>query len=129
LATGDGWRDAPREASGPLYRGKEEDQMEKGIIQTFCQNCHMKCRIFVSLRHGKVQAIANAVDVEGAKTLPAYEEVIHPDRVIYPLQRTGKRGEGKWRRLSWDEALNTMAERFARIKETQGVEAVASLRG
>jgi anaerobic selenocysteine-containing dehydrogenase len=103
--------------------------MGKGVVQTFCQNCHMKCRIFVTLRDGKVQAIANAVDVEGAKTLPAYEEVIHPDRVIRPLRRAGNRGEGKWRPISWDEALDRMAERFGRIKETYGAEAIASLRG
>ena len=103
--------------------------MGKGVIQTFCQNCHMKCRIFVTVRDGKVQSIASAVDVEGAKTLPAYEEVIHPERVIYPLQRTGNRGEGKWRRISWDETLDLMAHRFGRIREIHGVEAVASLRG
>jgi anaerobic dimethyl sulfoxide reductase subunit A len=103
--------------------------MKPGMVQTFCQNCHMKCRIFVTLRDGKVKAIANAVDVEGAKTTPAYEEVVHADRVIYPLKRMGRRGEGKWERISWDEALGTMAERFTRIKETHGAEAIASLRG
>ena len=58
--------------------------MKPGVIQTFCQNCHMKCRIFVTLRDNKVQAIANTVDVEGNIRL----QILH--RASAP-QREGKR--------------------------------------
>jgi anaerobic selenocysteine-containing dehydrogenase len=98
-------------------------------VQTFCQNCHMKCRTFVSLQGGQIRSISNAVDIEGAKTFPAHEQVYHPDRVLYPLKRMGQRGEGRWERLSWDEALGLMAEKFRQIKEQSGVEAVATTRG
>lgn len=103
--------------------------MKTEVIQTFCQNCHMKCRIFVTMQDGQVQSIANAMDIEGAKTVPAYEQVSHPDRVIYPQKRVGKRGEGKWQRISWDEALDTMAEKFGQIKTQYGPEAIATIRG
>jgi len=103
--------------------------MGKGLVQTFCQNCHMKCRIFLTMKDGQIQSVANAMDIEGAKTVPAYEQVIHPDRIIYPQKRMGKRGEGKWQRISWDEALDTMAERFGRIKREYGAEAIATIRG
>jgi anaerobic selenocysteine-containing dehydrogenase len=69
------------------------------------------------------------MDIEGAKTVPAHEQVYHPDRLLYPLKRMGQRGEGKWERLSWDEALDLMAEKFQQIKEQSGVEAVATIRG
>ena len=50
--------------------------------------------------------------------------VYHPDRVTYPLKRAGKRGEGKWQRISWDEALDTIAARYEKIKEEYGAEAI-----
>lgn len=48
----------------------------------------------------------------------------HPDRLLHPMQRVGARGEGKWRRLSWDEALGIVAERLNRIKAESGAESV-----
>ncbi len=48
----------------------------------------------------------------------------HPDRLRYPLKRTGKRGEGKWRRVSWDEALAETAENLLAIKDKYGARAV-----
>jgi anaerobic selenocysteine-containing dehydrogenase len=48
---------------------------------------------------------------------------------VNPLKRTGKRGEGKWRRISWDEPLDTMAERFGKIMAKHGPEAIATIRG
>ena len=80
-------------------------------------------------RDGKVQNIASPGDVEGAKSTPAYEEVIHPERVIYPLKRKGRRGSAQWDRISWDDALDTMAEKFAQVKEHYGVDSVATIRG
>jgi anaerobic selenocysteine-containing dehydrogenase len=59
-----------------------------------------------------------------AKDLPA-----DPKRLISPLKRTGERGEGKWKSISWDEALDTIAEKFAEIKNYDGPEAVAFTRG
>jgi anaerobic dimethyl sulfoxide reductase subunit A len=44
----------------------------------------------------------------------------HPDRLQYPLKRCGQRGEGKFTRIAWDEALDTVAYQMRRIKETYG---------
>ncbi len=103
--------------------------MKAGQLKTFCQNCHMKCPIFVTISGGKVENISSPGDVEGAKSTPAYEEVTHPDRVVYPLRRKGRRGGAQWDRISWDEALDTMAEKFSRVKDRYGVDAVATIRG
>ncbi|SMB84052.1 Tat-targeted selenate reductase subunit YnfE [Pasteurella testudinis DSM 23072] len=48
----------------------------------------------------------------------------HPDRLNYPMKRIGKRGEGKFERISWDEALNTIADNLKRIVKDYGNEAV-----
>jgi anaerobic selenocysteine-containing dehydrogenase len=47
----------------------------------------------------------------------------HPDRLKYPQKRTGARGEGRWQRISWDEALDAIAEKLTAIKEQHGPEA------
>src|SRR5215831_16818953 len=41
----------------------------------------------------------------------------HPDRLNYPLKRVGKRGEGKWEQISWDQALDEIAAKLASIRE------------
>ena len=49
------------------------------------------------------------VCIKGA-TIP--DVMYHPNRLLYPLKRVGARGEGKWQRISWDEALDTIAGRI-----------------
>ncbi len=52
------------------------------------------------------------------------DRLSHPDRLKHPLQRAGKRGEGRWREISWDEALDETAEQLKRIREAHGARAV-----
>jgi len=59
------------------------------------------------------------------KGLSSIEHLYHPKRLKYPLKRAEKRGEGKWQRISWDEALGTIASKINQIREEYGVESVA----
>ena len=52
------------------------------------------------------------------------DRLYHPDRLRYPLRREGKRGEGKWRRISWEEALDVTATNLLAIREKYGARAV-----
>ena len=48
------------------------------------------------------------------------QEIYDPNRVKYPMKRVGKRGEAKFERISWDEALDTIAGKLVEIKEKYG---------
>ena len=52
------------------------------------------------------------------------ERVHHPDRLSHPMRRVGAKGEGRFERISWDEALDTIANAFRASSETHGPESV-----
>jgi anaerobic selenocysteine-containing dehydrogenase len=47
----------------------------------------------------------------------------------YPLKRAGAKGEGKWNRISWDEAMDEIADKFSQIKKNYGPEAIVMADG
>lgn len=57
------------------------------------------------------------------------QRIYHPDRLKYPLQRVGRRGAGEFRRVSWDDALNAIAEQMIRIKNTYGADTILAATG
>jgi anaerobic selenocysteine-containing dehydrogenase len=59
-----------------------------------------------------------------SKGLAFQHLVYHPDRVTHPLKRAGDRGEGNWQRISWDEALDTIADRYRAILQDYGAESI-----
>ncbi len=52
------------------------------------------------------------------------ERIHHPDRLLHPLKRDGAKGSGQFRRIDWDEALDTVAENFLRLAARHGAETV-----
>jgi anaerobic selenocysteine-containing dehydrogenase len=52
------------------------------------------------------------------------ERVHHPDRLLYPLRRSGPKGSGQFQRISWNEALDLTAEKFLEAERRHGAEAV-----
>ncbi len=105
------------------------------VIRSVCQACHCECGVLVHVRHGRVTRVEGDpkhpmnrgfVCVKGR----AQPQVVHhPDRLKYPLKRAGERGGGKWRRISWEEALNDIAAKLTAIKEKYGAEAIATMHG
>jgi len=64
-----------------------------------------------------------------ARPRSAVEYFYHPDRLRYPLKRKGERGEGKWEQISWEQALDEVAERLEKLKNQYGPETLASSSG
>jgi anaerobic selenocysteine-containing dehydrogenase len=100
---------------------------------SFCHICAGHCSIKVTVEDGRVIDIAPDMESglsnelcpikKGRLSIP--EILVHPDRLKYPLKRVGAKGKNKWQRISWDEALDTIAERLSYFKEKYGPESVA----
>ena len=63
------------------------------------------------------------------KGLSVLQLLYHPDRLQHPLRRVGNRGEGKWERISWDEALDYIAERLKDVANKYGSRSAAWVLG
>lgn len=100
--------------------------METTITPAICGFCGGSCLVDLHLQDGKI------VKVEGNKTLPfsdgrlcvkgaALKQATYsPDRLLYPMKRVGNRGEGRFERISWEEALDTIVEKMEDTKEKYG---------
>jgi anaerobic selenocysteine-containing dehydrogenase len=97
--------------------------------------CHGVCQVLVHLEGNRVVRITgdpSSPTSKGyicAKGLASAELLYHPDRVLYPMRRVGKKGENKWTRISWDEALDEMAAKLNAIKRESGPEYVGMTQG
>ena len=60
-------------------------------------------------------------------TLPEY--VHHPQRIIYPMKRVGKKGEDKWQRISWDEAMDIICDKIRYFTDNYGAESIVVFGG
>ena len=63
---------------------------------------------------------------KGAASL---EYLNHPDRLKHPLRRIGPRGSDQWERVSWDDALDRVADRLTALAKAHGPQAFVFLRG
>src|ERR1700739_2472312 len=59
-----------------------------------------------------------------AKVARYAERIHHPDRLMHPLRRTGPKGSGQFAQISWDQALDEIAERFNSAEVKHGAQSV-----
>ncbi|HED33535.1 MAG TPA: DMSO reductase [Gammaproteobacteria bacterium] len=96
---------------------------ERKVVPSACYQCVTRCPNMTYIeddRVVKIEGQLNSIRSEGvmcAKGQGGVNQPNDPDRVLYPLKRVGKRGEGKWKRVSWDEALDEVADRLRKLKE------------
>jgi len=100
-------------------------------VKTHCARMdHGGCGILVGVRDNKIVKVKG--DPDGflnkgyicAKGLVSPDRLTHPDRLTYPLKRVGNRGDGRWTRISWSEALEYTAEKLNTIKDKYGAKGV-----
>ena len=101
-----------------------------GMISTMCEMCVWRCGVLAKVKDGRV------VKLEGNPEHPhsrgnlcprgqsGLMNTYDPDRVLTPLIRVGNRGEGKFRKATWEEALDLTASKMLEIKNKYGAEAM-----
>jgi len=106
------------------------DATDSGYIPSMCEMCVWRCGLLAKVENGKV------VKLEGNPDHPhslghlcprgqsGLMNTYDPDRVLTPLIRVGKRGEGLFRKASWEEALDLVAKNMLDIKQKNGPEAM-----
>ncbi len=106
----------------------------KQTIQTTCKSCHGGCGVLVTVENGVITYIEGNPQspMRGtmcAKGLASIQHINNPGRLTYPMKRLGGRGEGKWQRIGWDEALDTIADRIKGYTEKYGANSIATGQG
>jgi anaerobic selenocysteine-containing dehydrogenase len=96
---------------------------ERKAIPSACWQCVTRDAMIGYVEDGRI------VKVEGNPALPRTNgklcargqagpnQVYDPDRLLHPMKRVGKRGEGKWKRISWDEALDEVTARLKKLQD------------
>jgi anaerobic dimethyl sulfoxide reductase subunit A len=116
--------EAPRAAAKPG---------ETVITSTCGHNCGGRCVVNAHVRDGRIVHISTDARRWNpdhpplpacARGVGQIERTYHPDRLKYPMRRTGPRGSGQYERITWDEALDTVAQEMLRIRRTYGNAAI-----
>ena len=132
----------PQQSQGAGQQGEVPDEIwqepEGEIVNSFCAtNCAGCCNLKFHVKDGEITFVES--DAQGDPALGSVqaraclkgrshrEWLSHKDRLNYPMKRTGARGSGEFEQITWEEALDTIAEQMKRIRETYGPEAIAYL--
>jgi anaerobic selenocysteine-containing dehydrogenase len=106
---------------------------KKETVPGICGICPGGCGVNIELVDGKIEKISpikdHPIGVVCVRGLHAKEIVYSNDRLKFPLRRIGERGEGRFERTTWDDALDRIAHGFQKIKKEYGAEAVMSYFG
>ncbi len=111
------------------YQTKNSGSEEK-VVNTICNShCGGQCLLKVHVKDGMITRIEtdNGEEPQLRACLRGRaqrQRVYAPDRLKYPMKRAGERGEGKFERISWDEALDTVAREIKRVRDTYGSGAI-----
>ena len=119
---------------------QEHESVEEEVFGSFCRgNCgSFGCGLNVHVREGKVIRVSpmifpDADDAEKGRSRSCLRGISNgmrmyaPNRVDYPLRRAGERGEGKWERISWEEAIKTIADTWKKEIGEYGPASVAHM--
>lgn len=118
---------AAGEVHPPGWRGSTRIE----TIATNCEMCFWRCGVLAEVADGKVLKLEGNPDhplTKGrlcARGNAGPQLLYDPDRLKYPMLRVGERGEGKFKQVSWEQALDFLAQRLAELKQKYGPESVA----
>ncbi len=103
------------------------------IKKSICRVCARGCPLDLWLKDGRPVKVEPSNAAAGGQLCAlgyGYKEyVTRPDRIRAPMKRVGKRGSGKWKEISWDEAYGEIAKKLLAIRKKDGADAVAFYTG
>lgn len=105
------------------------------IVYTACgHDCGGRCVLKVHVEQDRIVRIetdsGDEPQLRACLRGRAYRQRVYsPDRLQYPMKRAGARGEGRFEKISWDEALDTVAQELLRVKETYGNASILFISG
>jgi anaerobic selenocysteine-containing dehydrogenase len=107
---------------------------EKRVVRSTCKGCHGGCGVLVTVENDRITYIegdpdSNTKGTMCGKGLAAIQHMDHPDRLSYPMKRTVQRGEGKWTRIGWGEALETITGKMRELRDKYGANAIINSQG
>ncbi|MFA6757419.1 MAG: molybdopterin-dependent oxidoreductase, partial [Sulfurospirillaceae bacterium] len=94
-------------------------------IPTVCEMCVNKCAAFANVHNGVVKSLSpnphfpKSRNMLCARGVAGVHALYDPDRLKYPLIRTGERGDGKYRRATWEEAYKYISEKLVKIVDEE----------
>ena len=108
---------------------------EEQLIPTFCAMCGPSagCGIYARVQNGRFIGIEGMPEspLNKGKNCPkahsAPQWVYSPERLRYPMKRVGEKGEGKFERITWDEAIELIADKLTELKKEYGPQSLAAL--
>ena len=89
-------------------------------IPTMCYQCKAECAIIARVEDGVLKEIRGNPRAHGkvcVKGMAGVSLEYSPDRLTYPMKRVGERGEGKFERISWDEAIDIISQKLKNLKD------------
>lgn len=104
-------------------------ETEKIINTMGINNCGGKCIIRVHMRDGKIHHLSTETAAEAGEFVPLtacarglqyHKTFLGEDRLLYPMRRVGARGEGRFERITWQEAVEEIAYQWKRIRDKYG---------
>ncbi|MGB4270088.1 MAG: molybdopterin-dependent oxidoreductase [Spirochaetota bacterium] len=104
--------------------------MSTTSIKTICFECHCRCGVILEVNGGKITGIKGNKDhpFSHGYTCPkgraSMEIVYHPDRIVSPLVKVGGKESKRFEKISWDKAIEIIAQRLLDCKEKWGAESV-----
>lgn len=112
-----------------------EKELKPNEYRCACRGCHGGCIHILTVEDGKVVKVRPDPDAPLSrghacgKGMTIIEQMYHPDRLLHPLKRVGERGSGKWQQITWDEALDTIAQKLTALSEDYGPECISTITG
>lgn len=108
---------------------KQDKAISRAIYSTHASHCGGGCLLKVHVKDGTVSRIETDDGDEPqfracARGRAFRQRLYSPDRLLHPVKRAGARGDGRFERVSWDEALDIMAGQLVRVRDTYGPQSI-----